>query len=78
MADVFCQTFTAGIPGLGEMISIPLVEGGDEIMVTEDNRRDYVELYIAFVLNTSIHKQARSPFWPSGQLHERLELQLVL
>ena len=60
MADVFCQSFTAGLPGFGEMMSLPLCENGDEIMVTEDNRRDYVELYINFVLNTSIHKQVRS------------------
>ena len=61
MADVFCQTFTAGISGLGEIITVPLAEGGDEIMVTEDNRRDYVELYLNFVMNVSIHKQVSTP-----------------
>lgn len=59
VSDVFCQSFTAGLPGFGEIMSVPLCENGDDIMVTEDNRRDYVELYINFVLNTSIHKQVQ-------------------
>lgn len=60
VADVFCQNFTAGISGLGEILTVPLAEGGEDIMVTEDNRRDYVELYLAFVMNVSIHKQVSS------------------
>ncbi|KAK9808350.1 hypothetical protein WJX73_005232 [Symbiochloris irregularis] len=55
--DVFCQTFTAGMPGMGETLVVPLIEGGEDISVTEDNRRQYVEAYMTFVLDTSVHKQ---------------------
>ena len=55
--DVFCQTFTAGMPGLGETLIVPLCEGGADIAVTEDNRRQYVEAYMNFALDTSVHKQ---------------------
>lgn len=57
--DIFCQTFTAGMPGLGETLIVPLCEGGEDILVTEDNRRQYVEAYQNFVLDTSVHKQVR-------------------
>lgn len=57
--DVFCQTFTAGMPGMGETLVVPLIEGGEDISVTEDNRRQYVEAYMTFVLDTSVHKQVR-------------------
>jgi ubiquitin-protein ligase E3 A len=55
--DVFCQTFTAGKPGIGEPESVPLKEGGEDINVTEDNRREFVDLYVDYYLNTAIHKQ---------------------
>ncbi len=54
---MFCQNFTVGVPGLGEVLTVPLVEGGEELMVTEDNRREYVEMYIDHYLNTSVHSQ---------------------
>lgn len=55
MEDVFCQNFTAGVPGIGETVTHELKEGGEDIMVTEENRREYVDLYIDYYLKTSIH-----------------------
>lgn len=58
MEQVFCQNFTATQQGIGEIVTVPLCEGGEERMVTEETRREYVELYINYVLNSSIHRQA--------------------
>ena len=54
---MFCQNFTAGLPGIGETISVPLKEDGDDTMVTEENRREYVDLFVDFHLNRSVNKQ---------------------
>jgi len=59
VADTFCLSFEAGVPGIGEPISLALRGDGSE-PVTEDNRRAYVDAYVDCVLNTSIHKQARA------------------
>lgn len=58
--SVFCQNFTAGLPGIGETVSVALKEDGDDIMVTEENRREYVDLFVDFYLNGSVNKQVRS------------------
>lgn len=55
--DVFCQNFSAGVPGIGETLTVPLKDDGEEIMVTEDNRREFVDLYVDYYLNNAIHKQ---------------------
>ena len=57
--DVFCQNFTAGVPGIGETLTVPLKDDGEDVMVTEDNRREFVDLYVDYYLNTAIHKQVR-------------------
>ncbi len=57
MEQVFCQNFTASQQGVGEVLSVPLCEGGEDKMVTEENRREYVELYTNHVLNSSCHSQ---------------------
>ena len=63
MADTFCLSFEAGVPGIGEPLSLALRGDGSE-PVTEDNRRAYVDAYVDCVLNASIHKQV----WPRASL----------
>lgn len=60
MEDVFCQNFTAGVPGIGETLTVPLKDDGEDIMVTEDNRREFVDLYVDYYLNNAIHKQVHA------------------
>lgn len=55
--ESFCLTFTAGLPGIGEPVSAPLCDDGDDVAVTADNRREYVDAYVNCILNTSIEKQ---------------------
>lgn len=59
MEDVFCQNFSAGVPGIGETLTVPLKDDGEDIMVTDDNRREFVDLYVDYYLNAAIHKQVR-------------------
>lgn len=58
MEEVFYQTFSIDINVFGEIKTVSLKAQGEDIMVTEDNRREYVDLYVDYVLNKSI----RSPF----------------
>ena len=44
----------------GETITYDLVEGGDNIPVTSENKHDFVAKYVNCVLNTSISKQVKS------------------
>jgi len=55
--ESFCLTFTAGLPGIGEPMSAALCEDGDDVAVTADNRREYVEAYVDCILNSSVEKQ---------------------
>ena len=61
--EVFCQNFTAGVPGIGETLTVPLKDDGEDIMVTEDNRREFVDLYVDYYLNAAIHKQVQPLSW---------------
>ncbi len=36
---------------------VPLKEGGENIILTNENRREYVDLYVDFMLNKSIYNQ---------------------
>jgi len=56
-----CLTFQISYTSyLGEMIHVDLKENGVEIDVTAENRQEYVDLYVDWVLNKSIEKQFRS------------------
>lgn len=55
--DIFCLTFSVEVSVFGEVRSVPLKPGGEEIAVTEANRAEYVDLYTDYVLNTSIRRQ---------------------
>ncbi|KAI1886881.1 hypothetical protein AGOR_G00200350 [Albula goreensis] len=53
----FCLTFQVSQEELGVIKSYNLKPGGDKIAVTKQNRKEYVQLYIDFLLNKSIYKQ---------------------
>ncbi|KAG0575477.1 hypothetical protein KC19_5G006600 [Ceratodon purpureus] len=54
--STYCQTFQVTYEYFGEMKTHDLVEGGD-IPVTNDNRERYVDLYVKYLLEDSIHEQ---------------------
>lgn len=55
--DVFCQSFIVQVPAFGTHTSFELIQGGEDIPVTEENRREFVDLYVDFFLNRSVHAQ---------------------
>ncbi|KAJ3079025.1 putative E3 ubiquitin-protein ligase, partial [Quaeritorhiza haematococci] len=55
--SVFSVNFVAEYEAFGEIVRVPLVPNGDKIPVTRDNRREYVERYVDWVLNASIEQQ---------------------
>lgn len=57
MAEVFCQNFTVEMQVCGETQSVELTPGGEDVLVTEDNRREFVDSYVNWWLNASIHRQ---------------------
>jgi len=53
----FYSTFQVFQEEFGIIKSYNLKPGGDKIPVTNQNRKEYVQLYIDFLLNKSIYKQ---------------------
>jgi len=88
VADVFCQTFEISVEMFGEMQAVSLLENGKgaEKEVTNDNREEYVALYVEYILEKGVEKQfgAFSRGFhmvcggPTLQLFRPEELQLLL
>jgi len=58
MEEVFMQPFQINYTDLfGSVITAELKEGGADIMVNQENKREYVTLYADFLLNTCVEKQ---------------------
>merc|ERR1719228_1315210 len=55
--EVFSLTFTVSESQFGEVIAKPLKSGGENIAVTNENKAEYVKLYIDYVLNKSCDTQ---------------------
>ncbi|XP_039294797.1 ubiquitin-protein ligase E3A isoform X2 [Nilaparvata lugens] len=58
MEDTFMQTFRVGYTDVfGSSVTHDLLPNGDQINVTQSNKREFVDRYADFLLNTSIEKQ---------------------
>ncbi|KAK4693573.1 E3 ubiquitin-protein ligase HECTD2, partial [Lecanoromycetidae sp. Uapishka_2] len=55
--DTFCQHFVAGVERYGQREQVPLCPNGERRSVTNGNRREFVELYIRYLLDTSVARQ---------------------
>ncbi|XP_064458774.1 probable E3 ubiquitin-protein ligase HERC4 isoform X2 [Ornithodoros turicata] len=54
--NTFFLTFEVTVDHYGTMRNYELKEGGRNIKVTKENRQEYVNLYVDFILNTSVHR----------------------
>jgi len=54
IADILCQTMSIEQNVFGEIKTIPLVPNGEDIPVTEENIRDYVNRYVQYALVDSV------------------------
>ncbi|KAL9983333.1 hypothetical protein ACROYT_G005487 [Oculina patagonica] len=55
-----CQTFQISYTVFGEVVTHSLKPKGDRIPVTKENRQEYVNLYVDYLLNKSIYQQFAS------------------
>lgn len=55
--DVFGLDFRLTFEEFGALRHVDLVPNGDQVDVTADNRQQYVDLYVEYLLNKSIDKQ---------------------
>ncbi|KAK0162893.1 hypothetical protein PV327_006626 [Microctonus hyperodae] len=61
MPETFMQTFRVGYKDVfGSVLFHELRENGDEIYVTQENKKEFVELYSDFLLNVSVERQFKA------------------
>lgn len=54
---VFCLDFVAVVEKYGATEQVPLCPGGERRPVTKSNRREYVDLYVRYLLDTAVARQ---------------------
>lgn len=55
--ETFCQSFVAHQERYGEAVEVPLCSGGENRAVTNYNRREFVDLYVKYLLNDAVSRQ---------------------
>lgn len=55
--ETFCRDFVAEVDKYGEKMEVPLCPGGEKRAVTNSNRREFVDLYIRYQLDTAVARQ---------------------
>jgi hypothetical protein len=58
--DMFGLDFQLSFEEFGVVRRVDLVENGAQVAVTNDNRQQFVDLYVEYLLETSIAKQVSS------------------
>lgn len=55
--STFCLDFVIEVEKYGARVRVPLCPGGETKMVTNANRREYVDLYVRYLLDTGVSRQ---------------------
>lgn len=55
--ETFCRDFVAVGERYGQLVEVPLCSDGDHRAVTNSNRHEFVDLYIKYLLDTSVARQ---------------------
>jgi E3 ubiquitin-protein ligase HECTD2 len=55
--STFCLDFVIDVEKYGARVRVPLCPGGESKTVTNSNRREYVDLYVRYLLDTSVSRQ---------------------
>ncbi|KAK4228449.1 putative E3 ubiquitin-protein ligase [Podospora fimiseda] len=55
--DVFCLDFVVDVERYGVVERVALCPGGERRAVTSQNRREYVDLYVRYLLDTAVTRQ---------------------
>jgi E3 ubiquitin-protein ligase HECTD2 len=56
----FLMKFEVSVTEFDVVKSVPLKENGQNIDLTNENRKEYVDLYVDFLLNKSIYQQFKA------------------
>lgn len=54
--SIFCLSFSVSLESFGVVKTVDLKENGRNILVTKENRKEYVDCYVDFILNKSIQQ----------------------
>lgn len=57
VAETFCYDFVAQVDRYGEVVTVPLCAGGEKRPVTNSNRREFVDMYVRYLLDTAVTRQ---------------------
>jgi len=60
MFTVFMNYHQVSLEEYGDVKTYKLKDGGENIPVTNENRKEYVELYLDWILNAAIYEQFRA------------------
>jgi len=55
--STFCRDFVADVDKYGHIVQIPLCHNGEKKPVTNANRREFVDLYVRYLLDTAVTRQ---------------------
>lgn len=55
--STFCRDFVADVERFGQITQIPLCPEGEKRPVTNANRREFVDLYVRYLLDTAVARQ---------------------
>jgi E3 ubiquitin-protein ligase HECTD2 len=55
--SIFCRDFVAEIERYGQKFQVPLCHDGENKPVTNSHRREFVDLYVRYLLDTSVARQ---------------------
>ena len=55
--ETFCRDFVAVVERYGQLVEVPLCSNGENRAVTNGNRHEFVDLYIRYLLDTSVARQ---------------------
>jgi E3 ubiquitin-protein ligase HECTD2 len=55
--ETFCRDFVADVERYGQVAQIPLCPNGEKTPVTNANRREFVDLFVRYFLDTAVTRQ---------------------
>ncbi|EWC47614.1 hypothetical protein DRE_03234 [Drechslerella stenobrocha 248] len=55
--STFCRDFVVEVDRYGQITQVPLVPGGENRPVTNENRKEFVDLYAQYLLDNSVARQ---------------------
>ena len=55
--ETYCRDFVVQVDRYGQPLAVPLCPNGDKRPVTNANRREFVDLYVKYLLDTAVTRQ---------------------